>query len=170
MTMDLYRIALRALFAFVFLQVLMRFSGKRFVAQATGFDFVLALILGDMIDDLIWAEVPASQFVVATGVLAVIHLLTAAGSFASEKVALVVGGASRMVMRDGSALRPAMRKERTNESDLKSLLRSEGLQRARWREVKSAWIEQSGRLALLKKDWARTLQRKDAERLRAELG
>lgn len=62
---DPLRIVIRAALAFVFLLALIRLSGKRIVTQGTTFDFVLALILGDMVDDLLWAEVHASEFVVA---------------------------------------------------------------------------------------------------------
>ena len=71
--MDPLRIAARALFAYVMLLVLLRVSGKRIVRHASPFDFTLSLILGDMVDDLLWAEVDASVFVVGVGVLLFIH-------------------------------------------------------------------------------------------------
>ena len=72
--MDPLRIAARALFAYVMLLVLMRVSGKRTVRHASPFDFTLSLILGDMVDDLLWAEVDTSVFVVGTGVLLFVHM------------------------------------------------------------------------------------------------
>jgi len=71
--MDLLRIAARALFAYVVLLVLMRVSGKRTVRHASPFAFTLSLVLGDMVDDLLWAEVNASVFVVGAGVLLFVH-------------------------------------------------------------------------------------------------
>jgi uncharacterized membrane protein YcaP (DUF421 family) len=70
---DPLRIVIRCVFAYVLLLVFVRLSGKRSVKHAHTFDFVLALILGDMIDDFLWAEVAASTFVVATGVLMTVH-------------------------------------------------------------------------------------------------
>lgn len=67
--MDPLRIAVRAAFAFVFLLALVRLSGKRSVAQGGALDFVLALIFGDLVDDVLWAEVAGSQFVAAVGTL-----------------------------------------------------------------------------------------------------
>jgi uncharacterized membrane protein YcaP (DUF421 family) len=67
--MDPLRIAVRAVFAYVFLLVMVRLSGKQTVAHGTTLDFVLALVFGDMVDDVVWAEVPAAQFVVAAGTL-----------------------------------------------------------------------------------------------------
>ena len=72
--MDPLRILVRVVFGYVLLLVLVRLSGKRAVSQANPFDFTLALILGDLVDDLAWAEVPAAAFVVATAVLTIVHL------------------------------------------------------------------------------------------------
>jgi uncharacterized membrane protein YcaP (DUF421 family) len=72
--MDPFRIAIRSLTAFIFLLVLLRLSGKRTIYQGSPFDFVLALVLGDMIDDVLWQEVPIVQFMVGTATLAVTKL------------------------------------------------------------------------------------------------
>lgn len=67
--MDPFRIAVRCLIAYIFLLVVMRLAGKRVVRHANAFDFVLALIVGDLVDDALWSEVPVAQFVVATATL-----------------------------------------------------------------------------------------------------
>ena len=51
--MDPLKIAVRALAAFLFLLALLRLSGKRTIYQGTAFDFVLALVLGDMVDKVV---------------------------------------------------------------------------------------------------------------------
>lgn len=71
--MDPLRIAIRVALTYFFMLALVRVSGKRTVRQGGPFDFTLALILGDMMDDAIWAEVAFSHFVVATGVLVSVH-------------------------------------------------------------------------------------------------
>ena len=71
--MDLLHIAVRGVFGYLFLLVLVRISGKRTVKQGSPFDFTVALIVGDLIDDLLWADVNASTFVVAAGVLVLTH-------------------------------------------------------------------------------------------------
>jgi uncharacterized membrane protein YcaP (DUF421 family) len=76
---DPLRIGIRAVFVFVTLLALVRVSGKRSVRQGSPFDFTIALIIGDMADDAIWAEVPLSQFIVACGTLVVAHVLTDTG-------------------------------------------------------------------------------------------
>jgi uncharacterized membrane protein YcaP (DUF421 family) len=81
--MDPLRLVARATFGFVFIFVLVRLSGKRTVHQGDVASFVVALIIGDMFDDLIWAEVAASQFVVGVGTLLLAHLLATESLFKS---------------------------------------------------------------------------------------
>ena len=57
--MELWRILVRAVFAYVFALAVMRIAGKRMVSHADVSSFVVAIIIGDMFDDLLWAEVPA---------------------------------------------------------------------------------------------------------------
>ena len=71
--MDPLRIAVRVVVAYVVLLALARVSGLRTVKHASPFDFTIALVVGDMVDDLMWAEVAAAQFVVSAGVLFTIH-------------------------------------------------------------------------------------------------
>jgi uncharacterized membrane protein YcaP (DUF421 family) len=79
--MDPLRLMTRVLFAYVFALALMRASGKRSVKQGDTPSFVLAVIVGDMFDDMFWAEVPATQFVVATGTLVLMHVMASVTLF-----------------------------------------------------------------------------------------
>jgi uncharacterized membrane protein YcaP (DUF421 family) len=72
--MDPLRLAVRTVLVYLFLLALLRLSGTRSVRQVTPFDFVLVLILGDLVDDALWAEVPLAQFVVAAGTLVLMKL------------------------------------------------------------------------------------------------
>jgi uncharacterized membrane protein YcaP (DUF421 family) len=84
--MEPLRIAVRALFMFVTVLALVRAGGKRTVKQVSVFDFTLALILGDMFDDAVWAEVALSQFVVACGTLLAAHVLMDTARFRSRSI------------------------------------------------------------------------------------
>lgn len=72
--MDPLRIVARVVFCYVVLMIMVRVSGKRLIRHASPYDFTLTLILGDMVDDLLWGEVDASVFVVAAGMLVMIHV------------------------------------------------------------------------------------------------
>ena len=82
--MDPLRIACRAVFVYCTLLALVRVSGKRTIKQGSAFDFTVALILGDMADDAVWAEVPLSQFVVACATLLIAHVLLEVSRFRSQ--------------------------------------------------------------------------------------
>jgi uncharacterized membrane protein YcaP (DUF421 family) len=72
--MDPLRIATRALFAYVALLVLIRLAGKGTVKHGSVLDFTIALVIGDLIDDMVWAEVEAARFLVAAVTLVMIHI------------------------------------------------------------------------------------------------
>ena len=159
--MDWYRIALRAVFAYVVLLALLRASGKRTVEQGTPFDFVLALVLGDMIDDLLWADVSAARFTVAVGTLTLVHTLVSVGCGWSERFERLVGGAPSPVLEAGHARRDTMRGERINEKEVAEMMRLEGIDRERWPEVRCATIEVSGQPAVRREPWAETVRKRD---------
>jgi uncharacterized membrane protein YcaP (DUF421 family) len=75
--MDLLAIALRAAFAFVLFQVMVRWQGKRTIRQGAPFDFVLLLIVGDLVDDAILGEAGVGAFVTAASTLFLARMLTA---------------------------------------------------------------------------------------------
>jgi uncharacterized membrane protein YcaP (DUF421 family) len=79
--MDPLRLVARVVFAYVFALALFRVSGKRSVLHGDTTGFVLAIVVGDLFDDIFWAEVPAAQFIVATGTLMLSHVIVSLGVF-----------------------------------------------------------------------------------------
>ena len=75
--MDLPAIAIRAAVVFAFLQLMVRLQGKHTIKQGTPFDFVLALIVGDLVDDVILGDVRAGMFFVAATTIFVLRMVTA---------------------------------------------------------------------------------------------
>jgi uncharacterized membrane protein YcaP (DUF421 family) len=73
--MDPLRIALRAVFMFIVTMALIRASGKRTIRQTDMSSFIVALIIGDLFDDFVWAEVSAAEFIVAVGTVATTHMI-----------------------------------------------------------------------------------------------
>ncbi len=71
--MDPLRIVVRVVCAYILLLVLVRLAGKTAVKHTSPLDFVTALIVGDLVDDALWADVNASVFVVAAGSLFMMH-------------------------------------------------------------------------------------------------
>lgn len=83
--MDPVRIVIRVLFAYLVALAFVRITGRREVKQADVHTFIVALIIGDLFDDLLWLEVPASQFVVALSSLFVVHVVVSLQWFRSGR-------------------------------------------------------------------------------------
>jgi uncharacterized membrane protein YcaP (DUF421 family) len=164
--MELYKIAIRVLFAYIFLQMMMRRSGKGEVSQARAIDFVMVIIMGDMIDDLLWGEVPAGRFVVGVTTIMLVHAALLVASHRWPPVASLLDGRPALLIRDGTLLRAPMRRERITIEDIEAFLRLRGLERDDWPQVKSLMIDRSGRPALILHEWARPVQ--EGERKRFE--
>jgi uncharacterized membrane protein YcaP (DUF421 family) len=163
---DLSRIAVRAVSSYLVALVLVRLSGKRVVAQATPFDFAIALVLGDLFDDLIWAEVAASQFVAAAGAIFLPAAAVEVASSRSGRFYDIVNGLPAVVLRSGKTERKALRNEQLSRADLEHLLRLDGIGPEEWETVKLGIVEHDHHLAVILEPWAEPVQRRDAEKLR----
>jgi len=144
------------------LLALLRSSEKRTVAESTPFAFVLALVIGDMVDDVLWAEVGAAQFTVAVSVLTVAQILVAWAASRHPWLDRLVSGAPSPVLVDGAPVRAEMRAERMNEKTLAFELRHNGIERDRWSDVELARVEPSGALSVIETRSARPARRCDA--------
>jgi uncharacterized membrane protein YcaP (DUF421 family) len=167
--MSVLQIAIRAVVTYVFLLALLRISGKRVIAEATGMQFVLAILIGDLTDDAMLGAAPFAQFVVAAGVLVLAQMGVALGATYNLRVWRLVEGEPPLVIANGVPRRPAMRKERLNPKELASLLRLRGISAARWAEIKRARVEQGGMLGIVPHEWAQPAQRRDAEWVRVRI-
>ena len=146
--MTLGQIAVRAVVAYRYLLVVTRMSGKRVISQATPFDFIVALILGDLIDDALWAEVPVARFAGAVGSILLCDALTKIGAFHSLRFFHLVNGWSSAVLRDGHEDGHELRKQQLNEGDLAHLLRLKGIED--WSEVHIALLERGHDLSVIR--------------------
>lgn len=162
--MDLWRIAIRALVCYVYLLVMTRASGKRMISEATAFDFVVALILGDLIDDALWADVSMARFAAAVGSIFVCDAVTKMAAVRSNAFSRLVNGAPTIVLRDGVEDGDALRSEQLNEGDLGHLLRLEQVQK--WDEVRLAVLERDHSISVLYQPSCEPATREDADRVR----
>jgi uncharacterized membrane protein YcaP (DUF421 family) len=162
--MGLSQIVIRALVAYVYLLLMTRMSGKRVVSQATPFDLLVSLIVGDLIDDGLWAEVSMAKFAVAVGTILSIDAVVRIGAYHFSWMDRAVSGTPSIVLRHGARDAKALRHEQMNEADLAHLLRLNGLERRD--EVRLGVVEDDHDLAVLKESWAEPAQRADADRVR----
>ena len=162
--MDLWRIAIRALVAYIYLLAVVRGGGKRVIAHATPFDFVVSLILGDLIDDALWAEVPMAKFAVAAATIVITDIVVKLASRRWTRVFHLVDGRPTIVMRSGALDADALRSEQLNKDDLAHYLREEGIED--WSEVRLAVLDQGSELSVLREEWASPVQKQDRDAVR----
>jgi uncharacterized membrane protein YcaP (DUF421 family) len=161
---DLLGTALRVTVMYVYALAVLRLAGKRSVGELTTLDFVVATIVGDLFDDVFWAEVPLAEGLVAFTTVVLVHTLVAYASWRSSTVDRLVGSQPTVVVRHGELVPDGLRRERTPPQDVLSELRQRGEDRLE--EVRFARWEPSGRLSVLKRQEAEPLDRRDAPRLR----
>ena len=162
--MDLHELAataLRATVIYVFLLVVVRLLGKRAVGASTAFDFMVALILSEVVDEPIYGDVPLLQGLVVIGIVAGWHAVNSYLSYRSQRFDRLTGGQPTVLVKDGVMVRAGMRAERVNEEELWSLLRLQGIDDLR--DVKEATLEPDGLLSVLKTPGARELQKRDLD-------
>jgi uncharacterized membrane protein YcaP (DUF421 family) len=160
--MDLWRIAVRAIVSYLFALLLVRISGKRTVGQASPFDFAIAVIVGDLFDDVVWAEVAASQFVAAMGAIFLAAAIVETASSRSTRVYFFVNGFPRILLRDGAEDLHALQRSQLSRADLEHLLRLDGIGQDEWNTVRLGIMEHDHHLSALLHSWAEPVQRKDA--------
>ncbi len=165
--MDLWRIAVRALVAYIYLLTVTRATGKRVVSQATPFDFVVSLILGDLIDDALWAEVSTAKFAVGTATICFCDILTKLGGFHSKRFFKLVNGVPSIVLRDGVEDGRELRSEQLSELDLAHLLRLDGIDK--WNEVHLGLVERDHNLSVILRPESEPATREDARKVKEML-
>lgn len=152
-------ILVRTSIAYVYLLAILRVSGKRVIRQSTPFDLVVALVVGDMPDDVIFNNVPIAQGLVAMGTIVLIHLAVAYGSYRSVVLERLAGSMPTLVVHQGNAVTESLRAERLNKADLDALLREQEIDSHT--HVERAWVEPSGSLGLHRHPEAKPIQKRD---------
>ena len=158
-TTELLLTAGRAAAVYILLLVVIRLLGKREVGNFTAFDLLVALMLGEVVDEIIYGDVTFAQGAVAIGSIAIMQYATSWLSYSSHFADKVLDGVPTIVVRDGALQREGMRKERMNEQEIMGLLREQEIEDLR--EVKLAVVEVGGALSVIKQRWAEPIQKAD---------
>ena len=158
---DVLGLLVRATATYVFLLILLRIAGKRTVNEGTPIDFVVALVLGDFPDDMIWGEVPMAQGIVAMATVMTVHLCVVYATYRSERIDRLVNDERTVILRAGRSVAAGLRRERMNEGDLDVQLRHHG--RETRGEIEEASSEQTGEVSVLSTRSARPASRRDLQ-------
>jgi uncharacterized membrane protein YcaP (DUF421 family) len=158
---DLARVALKTCFVYFAFLLVVRILGRREIGNVSAFDFVVALMLGELADEMIFGDVTLLQGSVAIAVVGGLEALNSWISYKSPRAERWLSGSARLVVRDGEIVERTLRRERMSHEELYSLLRSRGVDRDELGEVRAARLEPDGELSVQRYDWAKSPRRTD---------
>lgn len=138
----------RAVVVYVAGLVMARMGDRRFLAKASAFDVILAIVLGSVISRAITGSAPFFPSLAAGLVLVVTHLAFAAASFRFSGFGKLIKGRSRVVVRDGEIDWAVLRASHVSENDLRGALRAQA-HIDDLREVAEARLERNGEVSVV---------------------
>lgn len=153
--------AARAFAVFALMMVVIRALGKRTVGNFSAFDLLVALMLGEVVDEIIYGDVTFIQGTTAIVMIASLALLDSVLSYQSKSLQRVLEGKPTVMIRHGKFQRDGMKAERLNEADLVAMLRLQGIRDRR--EVALAVLETDGELSVLEEEWAEPARKSDVD-------
>jgi uncharacterized membrane protein YcaP (DUF421 family) len=162
MAMDPHELAFTALRAgavYVLMLATIRVLGKRTVGNFTAFDLLVALMLGEVVDEIIYGDVGMAQGVVAIAVIAAAQYSNSWLSYWDHGMDRVLEGRPTTIVHDGALQQAGLRRERMNEKDARAELRLQGVEDLS--EVREARVEVDGQVSVIRHDWASPVQRAD---------
>jgi uncharacterized membrane protein YcaP (DUF421 family) len=154
---ELLLTAARAGAVYVLMLIVVRALGKRTIGNFSAFDLLVALMLGELVDEIIYGDVRFLQGTVA--IVAIAAFAYADSWLAYFGMEGILEGKPTIVVRDGEFDARGMRSERMTERDVLGALRSHGI--LDMREVHLAAVEHDGRVSVLKHPWAEAAQKAD---------
>jgi uncharacterized membrane protein YcaP (DUF421 family) len=160
----LFGIALRITIVYFYILLMLRLAGKRSIDSLTAFDFLVGLMIAEMFDDVVWAEVPLAQGLVASSTIMLLHSLVAFASYKNDRIDALVSATPTTIIQDGRLLPQRLQQERTSAATIEMEMRLR--QEDKLEEVKEGRLEPSGELSMEKYFHAKPLQKRDVTAVR----
>lgn len=151
-------IVLRATVMFFILFLLIRLLGKRELGQMTPFEFVVLVVLGDLIQQ----GVTHNDFSLTGATLAICTfafwaLVLSWTAYLFPRAKDLLEGAPRVIVRDGKIVEENLRRDRLTRDEILSEMRLAGI--GRMSDVAWAILEPQGKMSFIKKDDGTSPQR-----------
>ena len=162
---DLLLTAGRASLVYVFVLLVIRLLGKRSVGAFGAFDLLVALMLGEVVDEIIFGDVSLAKGFVAIAIIGVWHFANGWAAYKSKFIDWLTEGKPCVLAEHGKIKRDHLASERLNEEELWMALREEGIEDIK--EVKRATLETDGKISVIQEEWAKPLEKGDLAAARA---
>lgn len=153
-------IAIELSIGFVILFITTKILGKTQITQITPFDFVSALILGELVGNAVFdKDVKIFHIIFAVALWTCLIYAVELITLKSRKARNILEGEPSIVIRQGKIQRDIMKKNNLDLNQLQQLLRAKGAFSVR--EVAYAFLETDGTISVLKKTQFDTPTRND---------
>jgi uncharacterized membrane protein YcaP (DUF421 family) len=162
---ELLLTAVRALAVYLMMLVVVRALGKRTVGNFAAFDLLVALMLGEVVDEIIYGDVGFLQGSVAIVVIAAAQAGNSWLSWWGHGFDSLLEGTPTVIVRDGALQSKGMRAEHMSPKEVMGHLRAQGVQDLR--EVQLALVEDDGSVSIIRRKWAEPVTRAEIDRAAA---
>ena len=164
MELDLTGIIFRVSVMYLYALALVRLSGKESIGQLAAMDLVVTLIIGDLFDDVFWAEVPLIQGLVGFAAVVLAHMLVTYLCSRSKFIHQLVNPVPRVLIENGKLVQEGLQREWMRQDTLQFELRLNGEEHPK--EIKQATLEPEGQVSVVKADSNQPVRKKDLRLLR----
>lgn len=141
--------AARAFVMYIALIVVVRSAKKRFLSNATAFDFILTVMVGAIAARAMTGGAPFFASLLGLLVLVWMHWIFSALARQSPTFGNLIKGHPTLLVKDGKVQHDALRAAHMSMEDLEDDLREKSV--AAVSDVKDARLERSGKLSVIKK-------------------
>src|SRR4029078_7436939 len=119
-------LALRAIFLYAFVILLMRVTGRRELSTLSAIDLVLLIILGDAIQQgLTQDDYSVTGAVIVVSTIAALQVGTSYLSFRSRRARRVLEGEPIVIVQDGKLIERNLKRERLTEDEVAEEMRAQ---------------------------------------------
>jgi uncharacterized membrane protein YcaP (DUF421 family) len=152
-------IVIRVSVMYLYALALVRISGKRSLGQLSPMDLIVTLIIGDLFDDVVWAEVPVIQGLVGFATIIVAQILVASATSRYKTFYWLLSSPASPLIDKGRLVQKSLQQERLRAGEVQFELRLKGEEHLR--EIKEARLESSGQVSVIKEPAHKPVQKKD---------
>lgn len=138
---------MKSIVLYIVMLVMVRVLGKRAIGNFTAFDLLVALMVSDMIGDIVFGGVTFAQGMAGILPIAAMEYVASWVSIKKPSFDRIIEGEPTIVMREGELDRRGMNAERMTEYDIDAALRHHGIDDRR--HVRLATVESDGHVSVL---------------------
>jgi uncharacterized membrane protein YcaP (DUF421 family) len=143
-------IALRAVFLYAFVVLLMRVMGRKELSSLSPIDLVLLVVLGDAIQQgLTQDDYSVTGAVIAVSTIAAVKVGISYLSFRSRRARRILEGEPIVIVQDGKLIERNLRRERLTEDEIAEQMRIQQI--ASMEDVAWGIVETGGNMSFIEK-------------------